>query len=236
MLNKIQVNNPLLRYRLDPGEPGIPYPSKASMSVARVAGHEVGNIMRFRRKAAREGGIVVDTKIYINRKQVGPYLAATSGYSEARIIYPERRETASGINETFESDLDINSQIKLIESLSEKSISLESPDNKTDNLINNENLDFKIKELEQKERLLSSDLMSALENNNSYKKSAGEFIKQQEIRKVRQELAYLEFQKITEKQKNLLSEYSSQLSASYKLITAQYNLNHSCGSFIDLVV
>jgi hypothetical protein len=83
------LSNPMLRYKLDLGEPGIPAPSPASHSVVRVVGHELGNIHRFKAEAARDGGIVVYHGIKLNLTQKGPFLAAIGGLSEARIVYPE---------------------------------------------------------------------------------------------------------------------------------------------------
>lgn len=88
-----RFDNPMLRYRLDLGEPGIAAPARASQSVARVASHELRNILRFKREAAREAGIVVYQGIKLNLSQRGPFLAAVSGHSEARIIFPGGSES-----------------------------------------------------------------------------------------------------------------------------------------------
>ncbi|MBW2123413.1 MAG: hypothetical protein JRH07_16445 [Deltaproteobacteria bacterium] len=82
-----RLDNPMLRYRLDLGEPGIAAPARASQSIARVGSHELGNVLRFKRKAAREGGVVVYQSIKLNLSQRGPFLAAVSGRSEARILF-----------------------------------------------------------------------------------------------------------------------------------------------------
>lgn len=240
MLNKIQFNNPVLHYRLDPGEPGIPYPSRASMSVARVASHEAGNIMRFRSKAAREGGIVVDTKIYLNRKQVGPYLAATSGYSEARIIYPDRRSAAVGKQEAASPVIDNNFT-------KDPSENVKPENDKEDNSINypndneqdlNNNLDSKIKDLEEQERILTSDLADitkrVFKEDDSFK--ALKSRKQQEVQKVKQKLAYLKVKKKFDKQNELLMKFSSQISFSEKLIKARYNIGNTTSNLINILI
>jgi hypothetical protein len=240
MLNKIRFNNPILRYRLDPGEPGIPYPSKASMSVARVAGHEVGNIMRFRRKAAREGGIVVDTKIYINRKQVGPYLAATSGYSEARIIYPHRRKNIE--TEKIPSDIYYKVNKEHFENIepenSTVSVPSENPDNRNENPVIHDDLDVRIKDLEQEERLLASDLMYISQKYNTDSGSADteEYMKQQEVKKIKHEIAYLKMKQTYQKQNQLLSGYFSGLYAAAKLNDSIYGRNSHVGNLINIVV
>jgi hypothetical protein len=85
-------DNPVLHYRLDLGEPGIPAPSRASQSIIRVASHELQNVRRFERKAVREGGIVVHRGIRLSLSHRGSYLAAIGGHAEARIIYPGGRQ------------------------------------------------------------------------------------------------------------------------------------------------
>lgn len=83
--------NPTLRYKLDPGEPGIASPAPASQSVGKVASHELTNLRRFKREAAEEGGIVVESSIYLNFQHKGAFLAATSGRSKARVLIPEEK-------------------------------------------------------------------------------------------------------------------------------------------------
>ena len=256
MLNKVQFSNPVLRYKLDPGEPGMPYPSKASMSIARVASHELGNIIRFRQKAAREGGIVVGTKIYLNLKARGSYLAATSGYSEARIIYPNRRRTPAGVKEATPADFDnaigkdISGSFEIVLGAEEDILSAE---NKTGSILQNEsmrslqnelaggNIDLKIKELEQEQIMLSvgvddiSRKIFTTESNGSLKNE--KIRKQDEVRKIKRELAYLKIKKELEKQNELLSKFSSQISLSSKIIKSRYNINNSYseGDFINLL-
>lgn len=86
--------NPTLHYKLDPGEPGIASPTSASQSVGKVASHELTNLRRFKREAAEDGGIVVESSIYVNFQQKGAFLAATSGKSKARVLIPDEKPTA----------------------------------------------------------------------------------------------------------------------------------------------
>jgi hypothetical protein len=87
-LQSYRISNPVLRYKLDPGEPGLATPSKASDSIARVALHEATNLRRFKREAAEDGGIVVYSAIGLNIKFSGSFLSAVSGKSKALIIQP----------------------------------------------------------------------------------------------------------------------------------------------------
>ncbi len=264
MLNKIQfnssfnnsfknpLNNPILRYKLDPDEPGIPYPSKASMSIARVASHELGNIIRFRQKAAREGGIVVNTGIHLNLKVRGSYLAATSGYSEATIIYPDKRRTPSGIIDVsdkvvpkIESDDltdeelfdDSKLESSILKAESESTVSIESIVNNQ-----NENIDVKIKELEEEERTVSANLADITRrtfiDNDSDSLALEKNRKVDEARKIKQELAFLKMKKELDKQNELLSNYSSEISLANKLIKSSYHLNnnYSTGEFINILI
>jgi len=90
------LSNPMLRYKLDLGEPGLAAPSPATQSVLRVTGHELQNIHRFKAEAAREGGVVVYHGIKLDLRHRGSYLAAVAGHAEARIIFPDGREGVSG--------------------------------------------------------------------------------------------------------------------------------------------
>lgn len=79
--------NPYLGYKLDPGEPGLSNSSPASLSILRVAAHELGNINQFKSQALKKGGIVIYTEIGLNLKRRGGFLAAVGGKSKAVILY-----------------------------------------------------------------------------------------------------------------------------------------------------
>ncbi len=90
--NGFKLSNPRMYYKLDPGERGVPFSAPASLSILRVAGHELGNIVQFKSKALQQGGYVVYSRIKLNFTDVGGFLAAKAGQSVARIIYPEGKK------------------------------------------------------------------------------------------------------------------------------------------------
>lgn len=81
-----------IRYRLDPGERGVAFWATPSQSIARVASHELGNLLQFRAKAMREGGYVVYSRLKLDLVGLEGKLAARAGRSEALIVYPRGRK------------------------------------------------------------------------------------------------------------------------------------------------
>lgn len=90
MIRNISLSDPYMYYRLDPGEVGPVLPVKASQSIMHVASHEAANLARMKYDAWSKGGIVVYTNLHLNLTKRGNYIAASSGYSEVRVIYPLR--------------------------------------------------------------------------------------------------------------------------------------------------
>ncbi len=105
----IDSSNPILYYKLDPGEWGSSAPASAATSVSRVSSHESSNIERFENKAAKEGCYVIAKDLYLNFNKRGDYLAATSGRSSVETYCPKKEE-----NERVKSDLSskISSKLK----------------------------------------------------------------------------------------------------------------------------
>jgi len=101
--------NPILQYRLDPGEWGSSSGATAANSVSRVASHESSNLQRFESKAIKDGCYVVGKSLYLNLSKKGEYLAATSGHSSAEIYCPKKAK-----NEQIKTSINskINSKIK----------------------------------------------------------------------------------------------------------------------------
>jgi len=95
--------NPYLGYKLDPGEPGLANSSPASLSILRVAAHEVGNINQFKSQALKKGGIVIYTDIDLNLKKKGGFLAAVGGKSKAVILYKKEIDKSSPQDPAYES-------------------------------------------------------------------------------------------------------------------------------------
>lgn len=86
------IRNPTLHYRLDLGEPGIAFGASASQSTLRVASHEIGNMVRFRRMAAEEGKTIIGGGIHLHRQFAGSFLATVSGETVAYMV--ERKNSA----------------------------------------------------------------------------------------------------------------------------------------------
>ena len=82
------ISNPVLGYRLDPGEPGIPYSAPASRSVLRVLSQEISNLLAFKKEALREGGYVVYSNIALDMRKRGSFLAAIAGRTQGYIYTP----------------------------------------------------------------------------------------------------------------------------------------------------
>ncbi|WP_025209073.1 hypothetical protein [Hippea sp. KM1] len=145
--------NPILHYKLDPGEWGSSAPATAGTSVARVASHESANIQRFESKAAKEGCYVVAKDLYLNLQKNGIYLSATSGHSSA-ITYCPKKDRQRQVNKQLGSLIDgklkeyENKQIEL-------DVMLKAAKNKADETI----FEHKLKQIEQKKLLLQQKKM-----------------------------------------------------------------------------
>ncbi len=86
------IDNPILNYKLDPGEMGIATPSNAMLSVEHVAGHESGNIVRARADAIANGGYVIYSAITLDMRKRGMFLAAVAGKTTVEVYYPHRKD------------------------------------------------------------------------------------------------------------------------------------------------
>ncbi len=86
----VNSSNPILQYKLDPGEWGSSAPAAASNSISRVASHESSNLGRFESKANKDNCYIVNKSLYLNLTKRGSYLAATSGHSQAAIYCPKK--------------------------------------------------------------------------------------------------------------------------------------------------
>ncbi len=93
MIRDVSISDPYMYYRLDPGEIGPTLPVKARESIMHVASHEAANLARMKYDAWSKGGVVVYEHIHLNYTRRGSFIAASSGYSEVRIIYPSRKGT-----------------------------------------------------------------------------------------------------------------------------------------------
>jgi hypothetical protein len=91
--------DPVLHYKLDPGEWGSSAPSSAALSIGRVSQHEADNIGRFKKEALQKGCYVVQSSVSLNISKQGEYLAATSGKSQAIIYCPNKNKLKNTNND-----------------------------------------------------------------------------------------------------------------------------------------
>jgi hypothetical protein len=235
-IGSLQMNNPLLQYQLDPGEPGLAYPARASDSIGRVASHELGNIRRFRQEAAENGGIVVSEHIYLNLEYAGSFLAATSGFSEARIIYPKGKTGDKAIEPIIKAPGD-NPQIagnavvdgKPLENGEVDPAVRSTGDASAKDKVKETNGDGKEldrlkeqeKELSAKQERLSSEKLSNA--GQTPEDARDEELKTKaDLDRVKARIAYLDLKKSTEKQNDLLVQVANQAGLAYKLIGMKY--------------
>lgn len=225
--NNLQLKNPILYYKLDPGEPGLATPARASQSIARVAAHEATNIRRFKREAMEKGGYVVYSYIGLNLEQRGAFLAATSGKSRALIIIPEDQLKKS-------NDAIINNKIN-DDSNNKEKIEDQLKNNKNDKEKKyQDNIDAKnfiTDEIDRIDKIIDR-LMNeklSLENKtppinnvnlNNIKKDSYKEIQLNEIEK---RIQYLEQKKEMEKQKEFFNKLANSKILSFKLAGLIYN-------------
>ncbi len=86
-----ETYNPILGYKLDPGEMGVASSSTAMLSIGHVAGHETGNVARAYAEAAANGGYVIYSAITLDMRKRGMFLAAVAGKTTVEIYYPDRK-------------------------------------------------------------------------------------------------------------------------------------------------
>ncbi len=84
--------NPILGYKLDPGEPGLSNSAPASMSVLRVLSQELSNYLAFKKEAMREGGFIIGGGIFLDLRKRGGFLAAVAGKTKVWIYTPRGTE------------------------------------------------------------------------------------------------------------------------------------------------
>ncbi|KAF2957057.1 hypothetical protein [Marinitoga sp. 38H-ov] len=149
---KINLDNPILGYKLDPGEPGIASSSPASLSIIRVLSQETGNLIAFKKQAAVEGGYVIYSKISLDMQKRGAFLAAVAGKTEVKIAYNEKNKEIISDNQSNNSE----NKIKDLENLIKKLKSFMT--NEDDPIIK--------KELKNKINILESQLLLLKLGNN----------------------------------------------------------------------
>ncbi|HOJ87835.1 MAG TPA: hypothetical protein PLP64_03670 [Pseudothermotoga sp.] len=85
------VQNPILGYKLDPGEPGLSHSAPASRSILRVLSQEISNWLAFKREAERNGGVIIQGGITLDLRKRGSFIAAIAGKTTVWIYYPSQQ-------------------------------------------------------------------------------------------------------------------------------------------------
>ena len=88
--------NPILGYKLDPGEPGLAHSAPASMSVLRVLSQEVSNYLAFKKEAMEKGGFIIMGGIYLDLRKRGGFLAAVAGKTRVFMYLPGEKNVEEG--------------------------------------------------------------------------------------------------------------------------------------------
>jgi hypothetical protein len=107
--------NPILGYKLDPGEPGLAYSAPASMSVLRVLTQELSNYIAFKKEAMEKGGFIIGGGIYLDLRKRGGFLAAVAGKTKVWMYVPEVKNTGRDDFQSIsgkDNDENVKDQIK----------------------------------------------------------------------------------------------------------------------------
>jgi hypothetical protein len=102
----LELRNPLLRYQLDPGEPGMLRSAHASQSVAAVSAQERGNLQQFKREAALAGRMVIHESITFTRGIEGLFTTIRAGLTEV-VSVPAPSHSISPLPAGEESETDV---------------------------------------------------------------------------------------------------------------------------------
>jgi len=150
--------NPILGYKLDPGEPGLAYSAPASRSIIRVLTQELSNLIAFKNEALRKGGVVIYSKISLDMQKRGMFLAAVAGRTEARMLIPDEKKK----DNVFNGNL-LYSQQSLNES---QEVKLEKLKSELERQLLMEKNPEKIEEIKRKIALLNSLLNNPVLKNS----------------------------------------------------------------------
>lgn len=115
--------NPILGYRLDPGEPGLSHSAPASRSILRVLSQEISNWLAFKREAERNGGVIIQGGITLDLRKRGSFLAAIAGKTTAWIYYPSQQGAQQNVDNSYKNQ--IQYQIQKLEAKLNSAVSEE---------------------------------------------------------------------------------------------------------------
>ena len=89
------ISNPTVGYKLDPGEPGVAAPARATASVYTVVGQESRNRARLASEAMMEGKDVLFVNTEYQVEQVGSFSVVVGGHTT--VVTRNRAEKASAL-------------------------------------------------------------------------------------------------------------------------------------------
>ncbi len=104
--------NPILGYKLDPGEPGLAHSAPASMSILRVLNQEISNYMAFKKKAMEKGGFIISGGIFLDLQRRGGFLAAVAGKTKVWMYIPGDKRAGRIKGSTDIDETNMKAQIK----------------------------------------------------------------------------------------------------------------------------
>ncbi len=104
--------NPILGYKLDPGEPGLAHSAPASMSIMRVLNQELSNYLAFKKEAMKKGGFIIGGGIFLDLRRRGGFLAAVAGKTKVWMYIPGKRVKTGKNDGNQETDSDVKTQLK----------------------------------------------------------------------------------------------------------------------------
>lgn len=243
--NNLNITNPVLHYKLDPGEPGLATPTRASQSIAKVATHEGTNIRRFKMEALRKGGVVIYSNIHLNLEYKGSFLAATSGKSNALIIIPGKERENVDINKNEDNKNNYFLTYEKIKDKSDVDKSNEKQSGKKESTNTNSNKDRIeqindiIEKLKDEKLTLKGQLTDEkLINNKITDKKDEDVYRQNRLDDIEKKIQYLEQKKELEEQKQFLSNLVSTKNLSLKLVGLIYNnFNQNTGGIlVDTII
>ncbi|APT75165.1 hypothetical protein XO10_01280 [Marinitoga sp. 1135] len=154
--------NPILGYKLDPGEPGLSTGAPASLSILRVLSQETSNLVRFKAEAAKNGGYIIYSKISLDMEKRGAFLAAVAGKTEVKVAYKKSDDTLDPDNSNPlnpESDKDEKNSLNPTKNKDKKLLEMEMLIKRLKNYAQSETDPIIKSELEEKIRSLENQLI-----------------------------------------------------------------------------
>ena len=97
MIDPVSVNDPVLGFRLDPGEPGMLRQARASDAILRVTAQEQRNLSRLKNEAFREGRIPIQAGAVFTRALPGTSVGTVVAGQTTVVSVPDSTPPASGV-------------------------------------------------------------------------------------------------------------------------------------------